>query len=66
MTFVYFKEFKKIGFEVLRAVVMKSSIFYDIMLCSPLKVEEVEETYRIHLQGQTKNMSHKKPERMRL
>jgi hypothetical protein len=27
-----------VEFEVLTAVVMKSSIFWDIMLCSPLKV----------------------------
>jgi hypothetical protein len=27
----------KTGFEVLTAVVMKRSIFWDIMLCSPLK-----------------------------
>jgi hypothetical protein len=27
-----------VGFEVLTAVVMKSTIFWDITLCSPLKV----------------------------
>jgi hypothetical protein len=27
-----------LGFEVLTGVVMKNSIFWDIMLCSPLKV----------------------------
>jgi hypothetical protein len=29
-----------IGFEVLTAVAMKSSIFWDITLCSPLKVSQ--------------------------
>jgi hypothetical protein len=29
-----------VGFEVLTVVVMKSNIFWDIMLCSPLKVNQ--------------------------
>jgi hypothetical protein len=41
-----------VGFEVLRAVVMKSSIFWDIMLCSPLKVNRgFGGTYRLNRQG---------------
>jgi hypothetical protein len=32
-----------VGFEVLTAVVMKSSIFWDITSCSPLKVNVLEE-----------------------
>jgi hypothetical protein len=32
-----------VGFEVLTAVVMKSSIFWDVMPCSPLKVNVSEE-----------------------
>jgi hypothetical protein len=40
------------GFEVLTAVVTKSSIFWDITPCSPLKVKRrFGGTYRIHLQG---------------
>jgi hypothetical protein len=31
-------KFSGVGFEVLTAVVMKSTIFWDRMLCSPLKV----------------------------
>jgi hypothetical protein len=41
------------GFVVLTAVVMKSSIFWDITLCSPLKVNRhFGGTYRLHLQVQ--------------
>jgi hypothetical protein len=41
-----------VGFEVLTAVVMKSSIFWDITPCSPLKVNRsFGGTYRLHLQG---------------
>jgi hypothetical protein len=40
-----------VGFEVLTAVVMKSSIFWDIMSCSPLKVTpRFGGTCRLHLQ----------------
>jgi hypothetical protein len=40
------------GFEVLTAVVMKSTIFWNITPCSPLKVNRrYIGTYRLHLQG---------------
>jgi hypothetical protein len=40
------------GFELLTAVVMKSTIFWDITPCSPLSVNRrFGGTYRIHLQG---------------
>jgi hypothetical protein len=42
-----------VGFEVLTAVVMKSTIFWDIMPCSLLSViRRFGGTYRLHLQGQ--------------
>jgi hypothetical protein len=41
-----------VGFEVLTAVVMKSSVFWDITPCSPLKVSRrFGWTCRLHLQG---------------
>jgi hypothetical protein len=41
-----------VGFEVLTAVVMKSSVFWDLMPCSPLKVNQsFSGTCRHHLQG---------------
>jgi hypothetical protein len=41
----------KVGFRVLTAVVMKSSIFWDITPCSPLKVNRrFGGTCRLHLQ----------------
>jgi hypothetical protein len=41
-----------VGFEVLTAVVMKSTNFWDISPCSPLKVNRrFGRTYRLHLQG---------------
>jgi hypothetical protein len=44
---------KNVGFEVLTAVVMKSTIFWDIKPCSPLKVNRrFWRTYRLHFQGQ--------------
>jgi hypothetical protein len=40
------------GFEVLRAVVMKSTVFCDITPCSPLKVNRrFGGTYLLHLRG---------------
>jgi hypothetical protein len=40
-----------IGFDVLTAVVMKSSVFWDITPCSSVKVNRhIGETYRLHLQ----------------
>jgi hypothetical protein len=42
-----------VGFEVLTAVVIKSTIFWDITLCIPLKVNRrFGATYRLHVQGQ--------------
>jgi hypothetical protein len=43
---------KIVGFEVFTAVVMKSTIFWDITPCNPLEVNpRFGETYRLHLQG---------------
>jgi hypothetical protein len=40
------------GFEVLTAVAVMTSIFWDITLCNPLKVNQrFVETYRLHLPG---------------
>jgi hypothetical protein len=42
-----------VGFEVLTAVIMKSTIFWDITPCSSLSVNRrFGGTYRLHLQGQ--------------
>jgi hypothetical protein len=46
------KRTKVVGFEVLTAVVMKSSIFWDVSPCSPLKVnrrfgEHVASIFRV-------------------
>jgi hypothetical protein len=42
------------GFEVLTAVVMKSTVFWDITPCSPLKVNRhFGGAYRLHLKGRT-------------
>jgi hypothetical protein len=44
---------KYLGFEVLLALVMKSTTFWDIAQCSPLKVNRrFGGTYRLHLQDQ--------------
>jgi hypothetical protein len=41
-----------VGFGVLTAVVMNSFVFWDIMPCSPLKVDRrFGATCRLHLQG---------------
>jgi hypothetical protein len=41
-----------LGFEVLTAVVMKSTIFWDITACSPLKANRrYGGIYCLHLQG---------------
>jgi hypothetical protein len=41
-----------VGFEVLTVVVMKSTIFWDTMPCSALKINgRFGGTYRLHLQG---------------
>jgi hypothetical protein len=49
------------GYEGLTAVVMKSSIFWDITRCSPFQVNRrFGGTYHLHLQGR-KNKLSKKP-----
>jgi hypothetical protein len=41
-----------VGLEVLTAVVLKSTIFWDVMSCSPLRVNwRFGGTYHLHLQG---------------
>jgi hypothetical protein len=43
---------KCVGFEVLTPMVVKSTIFWNIALCSPLKGNQrFGGTYRLHLQG---------------
>jgi hypothetical protein len=55
-------EKNKVGFEVLTAVVMKSTIFWDISTCSPLSVNRLfGGIYCFHLQGR-KNKPNKNPE----
>jgi hypothetical protein len=50
-----------VGFQVLTAVVMKCTVFWNITSCSPLSVNRrFGGTYRLHLQGQ-KNKLSKKP-----
>jgi hypothetical protein len=50
-----------VGFKVITAMVMKSTIFWVIMLCSPLTVNRCfGGKYRLHLQGR-KNKLRKKP-----
>jgi hypothetical protein len=52
-----------VGFEVLTAVVMKSTIFWDITPCSPLSVNRrFGGTYLLHLRCR-KNKLSKKPGR---
>jgi hypothetical protein len=51
----------QLGFEVLAAVVIKSSILWDITPCSPLKVNRrFGETYRLHLLGRRISQTRKK------
>jgi hypothetical protein len=60
------KELQKafVGCEILTAVVMKSSIFWDITPCSPLKVNwRFGGTCRLHLQGQRISKARNKRER---
>jgi hypothetical protein len=41
-----------VGFEVLTAVIVKSTIFWDITPCTPLKINgRIRGTYLLHLQG---------------
>jgi hypothetical protein len=43
---------KFVGFEVLTVVVMNSTVFWDILPCSPLKVNRrFGRIYRLHIQG---------------
>jgi hypothetical protein len=54
-----------VGFEVLTAVVMKSTtrIFWDITPCAPLKVNRrLGETYRLHLQVRRISRARTQPE----
>jgi hypothetical protein len=46
---VFIKEF--VGFEVLTAVVARNCNFWNIMQCSPLKVNRFGRTYCVHRQG---------------
>jgi hypothetical protein len=55
-----------VGFEVFTAVVMKSSIFWDIMPCSPLSVRRCfGGTYRLNLQGRKNKLSMKRACKLR-
>jgi hypothetical protein len=48
----------RVGFEVLTAVVMKSSTFWDITQYIPLKVDRrFEQTCRLHLQDRRKSQA---------
>jgi hypothetical protein len=50
--YLFEKVFNGIGFEVLTAIVMKNSVFWNIMLCGPLKVNlHFRRTCHLHLQG---------------
>jgi hypothetical protein len=43
---------RNVGFQTLTAVIMKSTIFWDITPCSPLKVKgRFRGAYCLHLQG---------------
>jgi hypothetical protein len=44
-----------VGFDVLTAVLMKNTVFWDIMPCSPLKINgRFGGIYHLHLQGSNK------------
>jgi hypothetical protein len=52
-----------VGIEILTAVVMKSTIFWDITPCSPLEVNRrFGGTYRFHLQGRRISGARNQPE----
>jgi hypothetical protein len=56
-----------VGFEDLTAVVMKSTIFWDITPCSPLSVNwRFGGTYRLHLQGRRNKYSKKRAKKILL
>jgi hypothetical protein len=49
---------KHVGFEVLTAVVMKHTSFWDITACSLLRVNQrFGRTYRLHLLGQRNKLN---------
>jgi hypothetical protein len=51
-------KYSGIGFEVLTAMAMKSSLLWDVTPCSPLKVNgRFEETHRLHHQDQRRNQN---------
>jgi hypothetical protein len=57
------ESWRQAGFEVLTAVVMKNSIFWNITLFSPLKVyRRFGGTYRLHLKGQRMSQARNKRE----
>jgi hypothetical protein len=41
-----------VGFEILTVVLMNNSVFWDITLCSLLKISCFRGTFLLHLQGQ--------------
>jgi hypothetical protein len=52
MSFLVTNKLSFVGFEVLTAVVMKSTIFWDMTSCRPLKVNwRFGGTYRLHLES---------------
>jgi hypothetical protein len=58
MVIIFLNFTQLVGFYVLIAVVMKSTIFWDITPCSPLKVNRrFGGTYRIYSQGRSKQSS---------
>jgi hypothetical protein len=57
-TCIYQRLLRTVGLEVLTAVVMKSTTFWDIMPCSPLSVNRhFGGTYRLYLQGRKNRLS---------
>jgi hypothetical protein len=56
-----------VGFEVHTAVVMKSTHFWDITPCSPLKVNRrFRGTYRLHIQGRISRARYQSESRLTL
>jgi hypothetical protein len=60
---VFFKKiFSNVGFQVLTALVVKSTIFWDTTPYSPFSVNRrFGGTYRLHLQGRRNKFSKRKP-----
>jgi hypothetical protein len=51
------KHFHCLGYEVLTAVVMKSTIFWEVTWCSLLEIiRRFGGTYRLHLQGRVRRI----------